>query len=155
MYLGGTIPYVEDPFNRKRELEKKERDEHHSKLQEKPFSNKVKGREVFFNNVQTYGEDRVYPPRTPPLKREPIMTHDVPFKPSNPPKRGYNKTLEKFPPYKEDPMRPVLRKKESPEGADDKPNFKPTYKKRSVPCPSVSTNYRNLKSEFPSIFRKL
>jgi hypothetical protein len=30
--LGGTIPYVEDPFNRKRELEKKERDEHHSKL---------------------------------------------------------------------------------------------------------------------------
>ena len=114
----------------------------------------ARARDIFFDNVKTYGEDRTYPARTPPSRRVPLMTHDVPFKPSNPAKRGYNKTLEKFPPYKEDPAKPVLRKK-VPEGSDEKPNFRPTYKKRSVPCPSVSTNYRNLKSEFPSIFRKL
>lgn len=39
------------------------------------------------------------------------MTHEVPFKPSNPPKRGYNKTLDKFPPYVPDPMKVTVRKK--------------------------------------------
>ena len=39
------------------------------------------------------------------------MTHEFPFKPSHPPRKGYNKTLEKFPEYKEDPMKAVLRNK--------------------------------------------
>jgi hypothetical protein len=38
VYLGGNIPYKEDPYNRKKELERKELEEHHAKLQEKPFS---------------------------------------------------------------------------------------------------------------------
>lgn len=38
------------------------------------------------------------------------MTHDRAFRPANPSKKGYNKTIEKFPPYKEDPMRFVTRK---------------------------------------------
>lgn len=38
------------------------------------------------------------------------MTHDMPFKPSNPPKKGYNKTIDKFPPYKEDPLKFAERK---------------------------------------------
>lgn len=36
-----------DEYERKRELERKELEEHHKKLQEKPFSQKVKGRETF------------------------------------------------------------------------------------------------------------
>ena len=80
------------------------------------------------------------------------MVHDVPFKPSNPPKRGYNKTLEKFPAYKEDPLR-VIERNKAPE--EDKAKWKPTTKKRGIPSPSVTTNYRNLKSEFPSVFRRL
>jgi hypothetical protein len=83
------------------------------------------------------------------------MTHDDPFYPSHPPKKGYNKTIDKFPPYKEDPMKQVTRKKAAPEGAEERPNFRPTYKEKTVPTPSVTTNYRNLKSEFPSIFRRL
>ena len=61
--MGGSIPYKEDPFDGKKIKEKQERDDHHKKLQEKPFSQKVKGRETFFNDVQTYGEDRTYPNR--------------------------------------------------------------------------------------------
>ena len=30
--LGGKIPYIEDPYDRKRELERKELEEHHAKL---------------------------------------------------------------------------------------------------------------------------
>ena len=80
------------------------------------------------------------------------MMHDMPFKPSHPPRRGYNKTLAKFPPYKEDPLRVAMRKKEPEE---DKAKWRSTTKKWSVPCSSVTTNYKNLKSEFPSVFRRL
>jgi hypothetical protein len=84
------------------------------------------------------------------------MTHDVPFKPSNPPKKGYNKTIDKFPKYIEDPMK-VIKRIKTAEGAvaDEKLGWKTTYKKRTVPTPSVTTNFRNLKSEFPSVFRRL
>lgn len=37
-FLGGKIEYIEDPFNRRKELAKKEREEHEKKMQEKPFS---------------------------------------------------------------------------------------------------------------------
>lgn len=81
------------------------------------------------------------------------MTHDAPFKPSHPPKKGYNKTLDHFPEYKEDPLRVVVRKKEGEKDEDGK--WKTTYRKKSMPVYSVATNYKNLKTEFPSIFRKL
>jgi hypothetical protein len=50
--------------------------------------------------------------RKPQEKRAPLIEHDVPFKPSNPAKRGYNRTIDKFPEYKEDPLKEVTRKKE-------------------------------------------
>ena len=80
--------------------------------------------------------------------------HDKPFKPSNPPKVGYNKTIDKFPPYKEDPLKFIERKKPV-EGEEEKPKFKPSHNKKSMPVVPVATNYRNLKTEFPSIFRRL
>lgn len=150
--FAGNLEHMADPFDHRKELEKKEREDHLSKLQEKPFSNKVKPRETFAAVKEVFGEDREYPARKEAEKRKPLMEHDAPFKPSNPPKRGYNKTLDKFPEYKEDPLKEVVRKK----GADDdKAKWKPTYNKRSKPTPSVTTNYKNLKSEFPSVFRKL
>lgn len=80
--MGGTINYIEDPYDRKKEIARKEREEHLKKLQEKPFSQKVKGTETFNDIKQAYGEDRVYPPRKAPEPRKPLMTHDMPFKPS-------------------------------------------------------------------------
>lgn len=82
------------------------------------------------------------------------MTHDVAFKPANPAKKGYNKTLNKFPEYKADPMRVAIRKKEV-EGGDDRKDWRTTYKRKSAPCQSVVTNFRNLKTEFPSVFRHM
>jgi hypothetical protein len=113
----------------------------------------VKGKETFNSVKDTFGEDRVYVARKPEEKRAPLMQHDHPFKPSNPPKRGYNKTLDKFPAYKEDPLKVVTRKK-TPEGSDER-KWKPSHNKKTMPTPSVTTQYKNLKTEFPSIFRKL
>ena len=80
-------------------MERKEREAHLKKLQDKPFSQMAKKQDAFVDVKGTYGEDRVYPQRKPRPEEVPPMTHDAPFKPSNPPKRGYNKTLEKFPKY--------------------------------------------------------
>ena len=121
--------------------------------QDKPFSQKVKGVEAFNSIKEVFGEDRPYPAKKAPAPEKPPMTHDIAFKPSNPPRKGYNKTLDKFPEYKEDPLRFPERKKE---GEDDgKGRWKPTYYKKTVPSPSVTTNFKNLKTEFPSVFRRL
>lgn len=81
------------------------------------------------------------------------MTHEKPFYPSKPPKKGINRTINKFPDYKEDPPKKLTRKIPI-EGVDDGPKFKPTYNERSRPSPSVATNFRNLKASFPSAFRR-
>jgi hypothetical protein len=103
--FGGKTEHLPDPFERKRELEKAERKEHHAKMQDKAFSQKVRGRETFATIKEAFGEDRDYPNKKSAPPRQPLMTHDMPFKPSNPPKIGYNKTLDKFPAYIEDPLK--------------------------------------------------
>ncbi len=80
------------------------------------------------------------------------MTHEYPFKPANPSKKGYNKTIDKFPVYVEDPMRQPVRKAK-PEG-EERPGWKPTHKEKTIPSTSVTTNVKNLKVEFPSVFKR-
>ena len=77
--------------------------------------------------------------------------HDKPFKPSHPPREGYNKTIAKFPVYIEDPPKEIGPKEEDP---DAPKKFKPTHNVKSVPCPSVAVNFRNLKASFPTVFRR-
>ena len=79
--------------------------------------------------------------------------HDKPFRPSNPPKRGYNKTLAKFPEYKENPLKQITRV-QPVEGYEPPPRFKMTTNTYSRPTPSIATNMRNMKSSFPSVFKK-
>ena len=45
--LGPRPEHLADPYERKRQLEREEYKDHLSKLQDKPFSQKVKGRETF------------------------------------------------------------------------------------------------------------
>ena len=97
------------------------------------------------------GEDVPLPARPPPKKSPPPMEHDKPFKPSHPPKVGYNQTLAPFPYYKEDPKKPLTRKVEE---EDDKKPFRPTHNSKSTPMPSVTTNLRNMKASFPSVFKR-
>ena len=79
--------------------------------------------------------------------------HDAAFKPANPAKKGNHCTIDRFPGWKGDPPKQIKRVIKDPE-AEVIPLFKHTTKEFTRPTPSVATNYRNLKSQFPSAFRK-
>ena len=79
--------------------------------------------------------------------------HDKPFRPSNPPKIGYNKTIAKFPEYQENPVKAITRQRPV-EGYEPPPRFKMTTNHYSRPTPSIATNMKNMKASFPSVFKK-
>ena len=92
-------------------------------------------------------------------EEEEAQLHDKPFKPSNPAKRGAIKgTISRFPEYLPNPPTEIKRKK-APEGEEEVPpmhekGFKMTYKGLTRPTPSIATNSRNLKAQFPSAFAR-
>ena len=122
-------------------------------LQDKPFSQRVKPRGNFNTDRQILEENPMLPHRAPRPKTAVAVEHDKPFRPSHPPKVGYNKTLAPFPHYQEDPKKPLTRKVPI-EGEEDRKKFRPTHNFKSRPTPSVATNVRNIKSAYPSVFRR-
>ena len=78
-------------------------------------------------------------------RRAPFASyHDRAFRPTGP-KKTIHPTIEPFPKYIEDPPKELKRAPKT-EDDDDKPNFKMTHNSKSIPCTSVATNFRNLKS---------
>lgn len=86
--FGGNIPYMEDNYNRPKEIATEERVKGQALMQEKPFSQKVKQTQLFNSHKAVIGEDRPIPARQPRNKTPPLMEHDKAFKPSNPGKKG-------------------------------------------------------------------
>ena len=114
----------------------------------------MKPRGNFNTDIATYGEDVVIPAKKPVPPRQPLMTHDAAFKPSHPPKNDtVRKTIGKFPDYKEDPPKPVTRQVKD-DNAEDKPRWKPSHNQKTRPSVSVTTMSKNLRCEFPSVFRR-
>jgi hypothetical protein len=111
----GSYPAItNEPFERKRQLEREERKRSDAKnMHEKAFRGTAHGDRNFANHVQTFGKTEM-PARsaTRPIS-VPLAEHDHPFKPANPAKKGiYDMTLGRFPEYKEGrdgkkPPRPV------------------------------------------------
>jgi hypothetical protein len=108
--FGGVIPYMEDNYNRPREIATEERLHGQTLMQEKPFSQRAKQTHVFNKDMNVIGEDREYKHRPSPVKPKPPMEHDKAFKPSHPGRAGYNKCLSPFPEYIPDPKKPLERK---------------------------------------------
>jgi hypothetical protein len=159
--IGEKIPYIEDDYNAKKLLAKKDMEYHHSMVQEKPFSQKAKHTDMFNSFRQVYEENPMIParkvavvPELPEGAEKPEALHDKPFRPSNPSRKGAIKgTLEKFPAYLPDP--PVEKKRKIiVEGSEEDTmvGFKATYRNKTRPTPSVATNFRNLKASYPSAF---
>lgn len=123
-------------------------------LQDAPFSEAAKKREYFFSNKQTYMEDPPCPPKKkPPTPERNRHDHDMAFKPPFAGKSGKHATFEKFPDWKADPRFMKTERKKPDEDEDQKPGFKSPHKYKSIPCASVACNVRNLKSNYPSLFR--
>lgn len=105
-----------------------------------------------FNSLRSViGEDIPIPHREPARRRSPLMEHDKAFKPTQNHRTGITASLGRFPVYIEDPKKPLTRKMEE---EDERKKFKPTHNSKSRPSPSVTTNLRNLKSSFPSVFKR-
>lgn len=153
VYFGGKVPYMEDDFDRPKKLAALERSASHALMQDKPFSQRVKKRDTFNTHRAVFGEDVPIPHRQRKPPMGPLMEHDKPFKPSHPPRLGYNKTIARFPPYKEDPKKPITRKMKV-EGEDEKPKFRPSHNYKTRPTPSIATNMRNLRTSFSTVFRR-
>lgn len=55
--LGEKIPYIEDDYNRAKELQRRKHLQDASKFQEKPFSQRVRRTETFNKPKNVFGED--------------------------------------------------------------------------------------------------
>lgn len=153
--LSKGYKHLAEPYNRPKELAAKEREEHKKKLQEAPFRTVSHGNNLFVSTKKTFGKDEqaLEPGKPKPPKTLPKL-HEMPFKPSNPPKVGYNKTLDKFPEYKPDPIRVAVRQIVDPSKKQDafRPNNTADYVR---PTPSISLNKQNLKNEMARISASL
>jgi len=149
--MSKTLPHLPDPYNRPQELLAKERAEHKKKLQEAPFRTVSHGNNLFVNGKKTFGKDeKVLQPGKFKSVSPRAKLHENPFRPSHPAKVGYNKTLAKFPKYKEDPIKIAVRKIE-PAG-EKRDAFKLNNPDEGTrPTPSISLNRQNLKNEMARI----
>jgi hypothetical protein len=136
----GNYGHMADEYDRKRDLARQERMKRRSMQLGRPFSNVVKGRTTFGSNNDEYGEGGLNLQDKTPKQSYKGLMHEKPFKYSNPPKKGYEKTINKFPDHKD-------------EGGDLKGNklqgnrdylpWRPAYLKKTEPSDSITANYRN------------
>jgi len=146
--LGEKQKHLADPYDRRRELEAKEREEAKKKLQEQPFRSASHGGRNFALDKVAFGKDNkiIAPAKEKPQAETVKKMHEAPFKPSNPSKEGYNSTIAPFPEYKPDPIKIAVRKFEDP--SKKKEAFRPNNTAFcDRPTPSVSLNRINLKNE--------
>lgn len=144
---------IPDDFNWPRKVARKEMEEKKKLEQEKPFSQRAKTWGGFNTIREVFGEEPLIPARPARKASEPPMEQEAAWKPAKPARSGYSCTFEKFPEYKENPLKHTQRKRPV-EGEEPGPAFRSTYMYRSRPTPSVVTNLRNMKSSFPSVFKR-
>lgn len=152
--FGGNLPHMADEYDYGKVVAKKEFLDHKAKEQEKPFSQRVGSMKVFNKVKLVYGEDVILLPKPTPVKHVPAVTHDMPFRPSKPPRSGYACTIEPYPEHKANPPKRIVRKIRLDGDPEPAPAFKFTHKYKSRPMTSIACNLKNLKSSFPSIFKK-
>jgi hypothetical protein len=153
--FGGMAKHLADDYNFPKKLAWKELQLHNSKLQDKPFSHAVKlrgdfnpSKDAFLWKGDAQLRDKV------PAKVCDIERNN--WKPSHPARHGHNKTIGKIPEYKPNPMKFLTRKikAEGEEEEEVKRPFRKTHNFKSRPTPTIACNIRNIKSAFPTVFRK-
>lgn len=98
--LGKFFEYLPDPYERKKEHASKEWSEHKKKMGNKPFFITFKKRKCFTPDFQFFRIPSDLPEHKSP---EPFSDTRPAFRPNNPPKKGYNCTLEPYPEHISDP----------------------------------------------------
>lgn len=142
--LGSAHQYMEDPFDTRQKNEIKENAENIKKRIGQPFKSTVHSLD-FFNSHKNVAaprilsiDEKVLPPKKEKPEEKTEKKVEKPFKPSSPPKKGFNCTINPFPEYKSEATEP---KSESPKGdtkeAKNRPVFKPVSNAKSSPTRSI------------------
>lgn len=93
----------------------------------------------------------------PPKKVEPpppnIHEGEAPFRPygTNTNNKRVHDTFSKFPGYNKGAINETKRK---PKDEDAPPPFRMTHNRKDVPIQSIACNTRNLKTSYPTFFKK-
>ncbi|XP_012731715.1 UPF0602 protein C4orf47 homolog [Fundulus heteroclitus] len=130
--LSKTDLYVSDPYDRAKELLKREGAIHRSKLKDGPFRISLHPQDYFQGNP--YRSHKTLPPAQKPLQLQKNVPM-VPFKPSSPSKRiGGMKagTFNAYPSHSADPY--VIRRSKP---ANQEPVFRPAPGPKSTPVKSI------------------
>lgn len=147
---GKTYKYIEDDYDREKDYKREMSRQHKEKIP-RPYSSTVRQRTTFTKDKQCYSEEGLNVKLKKELYKYPGAQHSGPFKPSHPPKKGYNKTIEKFPEYKEDQGKKI-KQKSLDHYAKQTGHWKYPAKHRSKPCTTITGNFRNHKQAFYSKF---
>jgi len=148
--------HMPDNYDAPKELRKKEIEEHRAMLQEQPFKCMEYGNKSFFTNEDMFKYD--LPSHIP---REPVQLdiktypHEMPFKPSNPAKKGqvYG-CMQAFPEHMPEPS-PGGAVRQPPVEGEPPPAFRIGHPGRVCnPTPSVTTMSRNMRAERPASFAR-
>jgi hypothetical protein len=129
-HLFSQPKYHIDPFDHPQEVDTKERRDHVGKIRSGPFYNTFKKRDHFTVNYRLYRN----PPGMSSRPKTSYPTASVrPFLRSDLPRGGYNRTINRFPEYTEQPPEePALGQNQGKEG-----KWKIPCREFSKPSPSV------------------
>lgn len=122
-YFNKFVEHMPDDFNHPKKLARLEMEAGKKLEQEKPFSQRAKIWGGFSTTKEVIGEDISIPHRKPKEAMKPPMEQEVNWKPAKPPKMGHSCTFEKFPEYKENPLKFTERRRPV-EGEEVAPAFK-------------------------------
>ena len=140
--------YIEDQYERKKILEKKEKARTRSIVHERAFRGMGHTGEAFVDVKNTYGEEGLNLKKSPVKQSKPsIFPHDRAFLlPSNTKQGKEYSSFQKFPEAIPDPA-PKPQRRE-PNAAVP---FKTAVASSSMPSSSITSMLNNLKSDYPSI----
>lgn len=133
--------HMVDEYDRKRDLDREERRMRKTMQYGQPFRNVVKGPRTFGNDGNEYGEDGLNIAEKAKANEFKGLLHEKPFKYSNPPKTGYEKTINRFPNYKEEGG--DLENGERPKSNINYLPWRPTYLRKSEPSDSITAHFKN------------
>jgi len=137
-HLFSSNSYEVDPYEFPNLMNSMERKDHAARIQSGAFFTTFKKRDHFTPNMHVYRD----PPnmKSPKQKFANTISGLRPFLSSNPAKKGYNCTINRFPEYAEEgDLHPEHKRAQTASGL-----WKPTHREKSVPTISVQQyNARN------------
>eukprot|EP00828_Plagiopyla_frontata_P026263 TRINITY_DN3422_c0_g1_i1.p1 TRINITY_DN3422_c0_g1~~TRINITY_DN3422_c0_g1_i1.p1 ORF type:complete len:232 (+),score=31.09 TRINITY_DN3422_c0_g1_i1:119-814(+) len=149
--FGIKYPHIKDEYERLQESQRKEIWDHKAKIKDKPpFSNADVGNRYFFSERKTFEVTDNMRRKEKVQNKVKVLIHEQPFKYPSPGKKGYNRTINRYPKYMESPVKEPVRRRVSVED-QKRDSFKVGHPPLLTgPNPTVSCNHLNLRKEILS-----